>query len=178
VAIEERARPRRRRRPEPGHRSQFEGVIEKLDGLTPLQQEFLRAHWLSQVRYLGDKAEFSKRWHFALRLTAIVGGVTIPALIGLNVSGKVSLGVRWSAFGLGLLVALATAVDEFFHLGEQWRHYRRTAELLKSVRTERPAAQRPVWGMIASAGITPSRPARKSAMACMISASVFITNGP
>jgi hypothetical protein len=126
-------RTRRRSRPEPGHRSQFDGVIEKLDGLTPLQQEFLRARWLSQVRYLGDKAEFSKRWHYALRLTAIVGGVTIPALIGLNVAGTVSQGVRWTVFGLGLLVALATAVDEFFHFGEQWRHYRRTAELLKSV---------------------------------------------
>ena len=113
--------------------AQFLAIIEKIEGLTPLQLEFLRSRWLNQVGYLGQRAEWSKRWHYALRLVAIVGGVSIPALIGLNVSGPVSQGVRWTVFGLGLLVALSTAIDEFFHFGEQWRHYRRTAELLKSL---------------------------------------------
>lgn len=35
-----------------------------------------------------------------------------------------------------------------------------------------------VWGMIALAGITPSRPARKSSSACCSSSVVFMTNGP
>jgi len=30
------------------------------------------------------------------------------------------------------VVALSAAVEEFFHYGERWRHYRRTVEALKS----------------------------------------------
>jgi hypothetical protein len=30
------------------------------------------------------------------------------------------------------VVALSAAVEEFFHYGERWRHYRRTVERLKS----------------------------------------------
>jgi len=40
--------------------------------------------------------------------------------------------VRWTTFGLSLVVALTAAVEEFFHYGERWRHYRRTVEWLKS----------------------------------------------
>ncbi len=29
------------------------------------------------------------------------------------------------------MVAISAAVEEFFHFGERWRHYRRTVELLK-----------------------------------------------
>jgi Protein of unknown function (DUF4231) len=35
-------------------------------------------------------------------------------------------------FGLGLVVALAAAIEGFFHFSDRWPHYRRTAELLKS----------------------------------------------
>jgi len=31
-----------------------------------------------------------------------------------------------------LLVALSAAVEEFFHYGERWRHYRQNAEALKN----------------------------------------------
>jgi hypothetical protein len=32
---------------------------------------------------------------------------------------------------IGILVALATALEEFFKFGERWRHYRRVIEALK-----------------------------------------------
>ena len=35
-------------------------------------------------------------------------------------------------FAVSFVVAIAVAVEGFFHYGERWRHYRRTAELLKS----------------------------------------------
>jgi hypothetical protein len=31
-----------------------------------------------------------------------------------------------------LLVATSAAIEEFFHFGERWRHYRRSVELLKA----------------------------------------------
>ena len=112
-------------------KAQFLPLVDQLD-LEPLQKEFLRRRWLDQVGWLENRAASCQRWHHRLRLITIVGGVIIPALVGLNVSGDVSERIRWTAFGLGLLVALAAAIEGFFHFSDRWPHYRRTAELLKS----------------------------------------------
>jgi hypothetical protein len=101
-------------------------------GLPPLQQEFLRGRWLDQVCWAEGKAVSTQRWYRWLRLITITGGVVIPALVGLNVTGTASERIRWTVFGLGLVVALAAAIEGFFHYSERWPHYRRLAELLKS----------------------------------------------
>jgi hypothetical protein len=111
--------------------AQFEPLISQL-GLSPLQQEFVRGRWLDQVRWAEGKADRTQRWYRWLRLITITGGVIIPALIGLNVTGTASEGIRWAVFGLGLVVALAAAIEGFFHYSDRWPHYRRLAELLKS----------------------------------------------
>ncbi len=111
--------------------SLFLPLISQL-GLSPLQQEFLRGRWLDQVRWAEGKADRAQWWYRRLRLITITGGVIIPALVGLNVAGTVSQAIRWSVFGLGLVVALAAAIEGFFHYGDRWPHYRRLAELLKS----------------------------------------------
>jgi hypothetical protein len=111
--------------------AQFQPLIDQLD-LEPLQYEFLRRRWLDQVRWAEDRAASSQRWYNRLRLLTIVGGVVIPALVGLNVTGPASERIRWTVFGLGLLVALAAAIEGFFHYSDRWPHHRRTAELLKS----------------------------------------------
>ena len=77
------------------------------------------------------KANNVRNWHYSLRLTAIVGGVIIPALVSLSVVGQIATAIKWGTFGLSLLVAISVAVEEFFHYGERWRHYRRTVECLK-----------------------------------------------
>jgi hypothetical protein len=105
--------------------------VDQLD-LEPLQKEFLRRRWLDQVGWLENRAASSQSWYNRLRLITIVGGVIIPALVGLNISGDASERIRWSVFGLGLVVALAAAIEGFFHFSDRWPHYRRTAELLKS----------------------------------------------
>lgn len=111
--------------------AQFVPLVDQLE-LQPLQREFLRRRWLDQVAWLENRAAGSQRWHNRLRLTTIVGGVIIPALVGLNISGEASERIRWTVFGLGLIVALAAAIEGFFHFSDRWPHYRRTAELLKS----------------------------------------------
>jgi hypothetical protein len=101
-------------------------------GLDPLQQEFLRNRWLDQVRFAENKAGKAQWWYRRLRLITIIGGVIIPALVGLNVTGSASQAIRWAVFGLGLAVALAASIEGFFNYGDRWPHYRRLAELLKS----------------------------------------------
>ena len=107
------------------------GLIDELD-LAPLQKDFLRGRWLDQVTWLERRAGSAQRWYNRLRLLTIVGGVIIPALVGLDVTGRTSEVIRWSVFGLSLVVALAASIEGFFHFSDRWPHYRRTAELLKS----------------------------------------------
>jgi hypothetical protein len=106
-------------------------LIDQLD-LEPLQKEFLRRRWLDQVDWNDARSVTLQRWYRVLRLVTIVGGVVIPALVGLNVSGELSVRIRWTVFVIGLVVAVAAAVEGFYHLGDRWTHHRTATELLKS----------------------------------------------
>lgn len=112
-------------------RMDMDKLIAMLE-LPELNKQFLRARWLDQLLWMENKAWSAVRWYYTLRLTTIVGGVIVPALVSLNLGENAAAVIRWLTFAISLLVALSAAVEEFFHYGERWRHYRRTAELLKS----------------------------------------------
>ncbi|MDF5736937.1 MULTISPECIES: DUF4231 domain-containing protein [unclassified Nostoc] len=111
----------------------FEGMK-----LGDVQRHFLRSRWLDQVLWMESKANFSRDRHYFLRITTIVGGVILPALVSLNINATLQVNERvknviiWSTFSLSQIVAISAAIEEFFHYGERWRHYRRTVESLKS----------------------------------------------
>ncbi|MBE8998733.1 DUF4231 domain-containing protein [Nostoc sp. LEGE 12447] len=104
------------------------------------QKHFLRSRWLDQVLWMEGKANLSRDRHYFLRITTIIGGVILPALVSLNINTNSTLQVNersrniiiWSTFGLSQIVAISAAIEEFFHYGERWRHYRRTVESLKT----------------------------------------------
>ncbi|MEH1795710.1 DUF4231 domain-containing protein [Nostoc sp.] len=102
------------------------------------QRHFLRSRWLDQVLWMEGKAILSRDRHYLLRITTIVGGVILPALVSLNITttqpfnDRVKNVIIWSTFGLSQVVAISAAIEEFFHYGERWRHYRRTVESLKT----------------------------------------------
>jgi hypothetical protein len=110
-------------------RSELGHIIKKVD-VTPLQKEFLRLRWLDQVLWMEDRANNTKVVYYILRLTTIVGGVIIPALV--SVSLRSGDAITWVVFPLSLLVAVSAAVEGFLRPGEQWRHYRTMVELLKN----------------------------------------------
>ena len=116
-------------------RAEMDKLIASLD-LPELNKEFMRARWLELVIWMDGKAQESVWWYRRLRLATIIGGVIVPALVSLNVSSDASSDVAstiaWTTFALSLLVATAVSVEGFFRYGERWRHYRRTAELMKS----------------------------------------------
>jgi hypothetical protein len=108
-------------------------MIDVLDELTVLQKRFLYSRWLDQVTCMEEKAKCAQTYYYALRLVAIVGGVFVPALVGLEIGGGPgSIWIFRFTFLLSLMVAVSVAVEEFFHYGERWRHYRRIVEMLKS----------------------------------------------
>jgi hypothetical protein len=122
--------PRRGKAP-PNRDEQLIAMIKQLN-LPPIQHTYLLERWLGQVRWLGASARKNQRRYYILRMAAILGGVAIPALIGLSVSDSYQDLIRWTTFVLGLLVAAAVATEEFFRYGERWRHYRHQGELLRS----------------------------------------------
>jgi hypothetical protein len=108
----------------------LESVIETLD-LPDLEKSFLRSRWLDQVLWMDGKSSETQKRYYILRLTAIIGGVIVPALISLNECGPWHDIIQWATAAISLVVAISVAVEEFFHYGERWRHYRNTVELLK-----------------------------------------------
>ena len=100
-------------------------LIDTLD-LSDLQKRFLRSRLLDQVLWMEGRADETRNWYYRLRLATITGGVLIPVFVSLNMSF-----LRYVSIILGIVVAISAAVEEFFHYGERWRHYRRTVELLK-----------------------------------------------
>ncbi|MEH2207892.1 MAG: DUF4231 domain-containing protein [Nostoc sp.] len=104
--------------------------------LGDVQKHFLRSRWLDQVLWMESKANLSRDRHYFLRITTIIGGVVLPALVSLNINTNFKPNNRdiimWSTFGLSQIVAISAAIEEFFHYGERWRHYRRTVESLKT----------------------------------------------
>jgi Protein of unknown function (DUF4231) len=107
-------------------------VIDSLDGLAPLQRDFLTRRWLDQVIWMEGAAAKAQRRYYRLRLVTVVGAVIIPALVSLELGGDTDRAVSWLTFAVSLVVAASAAVEEFFHFGERWRHYRRTVEQLKA----------------------------------------------
>jgi hypothetical protein len=119
---------------QPTSYQQLEHVISKLD-MSADKKAWMKDRWLAQVGWFDRKSVSANRWHSVLRIVAIGGGVLIPGLVSLSVSDRGMAG-SWDDFAkltfvLSLLVAIAVGLDEFFHFGERWRHFRRTAELLK-----------------------------------------------
>ncbi|WNF14871.1 DUF4231 domain-containing protein [Microcystis aeruginosa] len=106
-------------------------LIEQID-LSDLQKQFMKARWLDQLLWLEGRAQTTRNQYYFLRLLTIIGGVIVPALVSLNINANdVKVVVSWLAFGLSQVVAISAAVEEFFHYGERYRHYRNTAEAMK-----------------------------------------------
>ncbi len=112
--------------------TEFTELVDALE-LPDLQKRFLKSRWLDQLLWLEGKAARSSKWSTRLRLTSIVGGVLIPALVSLNFNdNQFGISVGWVTFVLSQMVAISVAVEEYFHFGAKYTQYRATAEYLKS----------------------------------------------
>ncbi|ACK69898.1 conserved hypothetical protein [Gloeothece citriformis PCC 7424] len=109
----------------------FSKLIEQID-LSPLQKEFMKLRWLDQVLWLEKKSENCQRRYYFLRMITIIGGVIVPALVSFKFSSnQAQQMLGWITLFLSQGVAISAAIEEFFHYGERFRHYRNTAEAMK-----------------------------------------------
>ncbi len=105
-------------------------LIESLE-LSNLQKQYMQSRWLDQLSYMSRRARETRNWYYRLRITAIVGSVVVPILLGVQQTNSKDF-LRWATIGLSGVVAVSAAVEEFFHFGDRWRHFRQTAEALKA----------------------------------------------
>lgn len=126
----------------PASTDRLGALLEALE-LAPVRKEMLRQRWLDQVGWMGRQARRARQRYMAIRIPVVLGGVAVPGLIAILLSaggkpdtflpGVSTEAVRIVAFFTSLMVAGLAAYEEVLHYGERWRHYRRTAELLKTV---------------------------------------------
>jgi hypothetical protein len=112
-------------------KQEFINLFETLE-LNDRQKHYLKSRWLDQILWMEGRANDARQRYYQLRLTTIIGGVIVPILISLNIN-KEALDSYFKGFTIALsgIVAISSSVEEFFHYGERWRHYRRTTEILK-----------------------------------------------
>jgi len=109
------------------------GILETLQ-LSDFQKNVLRQRWLEQASWASRQARRARLRYYTLRIPVVVGGVAIPGILSLTL-GAAAEGIvdfRLPLFVISLTVAVFAALEELFQFGERWRHYRRTAERLKS----------------------------------------------
>jgi hypothetical protein len=127
-----------------GSDQRLAALLETLE-LTEFQKQVLRDRWLNQLGWMSRQASKARKWYLRLRIPVVIGGVAIPGLVTILLSaGSSETSVEWLfhlpvwvvrfvTFAVSLGVAILAALEEILNFGERWRHYRRTAELLKSL---------------------------------------------
>ena len=64
--------------------------------------------WELTVVHAATRVESNRKDFYGLRLAAIISAITVPSLVGLNLSGTGGSTVRWLTFALSLITALST----------------------------------------------------------------------
>jgi hypothetical protein len=94
--------------------------------LDPAKIRWVDDRWRGAVLNMSRKTRWAQRAFLWSRFLTVAGALTIPVLAGINVAGKSSNAIQLSTLILSLVVAIATAVDQVFRLGQRWRLSRQT----------------------------------------------------
>lgn len=121
----------------------MQALIDSLD-LPELRKDVLRQRWLNQMGWMSGQASRNRSRYLAVRIPIVIGGVAIPALITILLAAGVKPTIEWLgniptdsirllAFVTSITVAVLAAMEETLKFNDRWRHYRRTAEILKTL---------------------------------------------
>jgi Protein of unknown function (DUF4231) len=83
------------------------------------------ARWKNAALLATRDTEHSRAAFYTLRTVALVSAISVPSLVGLNLSGTGGSVVRWLTFTLSLITAIVTGVVTLYRLGDRWLMYRR-----------------------------------------------------
>jgi hypothetical protein len=80
--------------------------------------------WKIAVRLAIRDTDHSRKAFYILRTIALVSAISVPSLVGLDLSGTGGSVVRWLAFALSLITAILTGIVTLYRLGDRWLMYR------------------------------------------------------
>jgi hypothetical protein len=104
--------------------------VEQLD-LDNTAKPFLENVWLRYIAWWDERARQARRRYHLWRGIVLIGGAATPSLISFSIGGQNVESLQWAAWGTGLLVAVAAALESLFGWGDIWREKRAAGELLK-----------------------------------------------
>jgi Protein of unknown function (DUF4231) len=131
--------------PRPSSTARLRAMLDSIE-VSDFQRGLLLERWLDQLTWMSGQSRKARRRFLVFRIPVVVGSVFIPALVTILLSAKSDPGatiswlggfpvdgIRFLSFAVSLTVALGAGIEEVFHFGDRWRHYRRTTELLKTL---------------------------------------------
>ena len=74
-----------------------------------------------------------KKAYYGLGTLALLSAITVPSLVGLNLSGTGGSVVRWLTFGFSLVAAISTGMLALYRINDRWLTYRRFKDELMEV---------------------------------------------
>jgi hypothetical protein len=80
--------------------------------------------WELRVVHAAIRVESNRKQLCGLRLAAIISAITVPSLVGLNLSGTGGSAMGWLTFALSLIAALSTAIITLYRFADRWLMYR------------------------------------------------------
>lgn len=86
--------------------------------------------WTYYLSYAARRENSNRRAFYIIGIISLASAITVPALVGLNLSGTGGVVVRWITFAFSLLTALATGMLTLYRIGDRWLMYRRLMESL------------------------------------------------
>jgi hypothetical protein len=111
--------------------------------------------WELPIVHAAIRVESNRKEFYGLRLAAIISAITVPSLVGLNLSGTGGSTVRWLTFALSLIAALSTAIITLFRFADRWLMYRALSNSLMSAGwtlvNSPPADPEASWAQFATA---------------------------
>ena len=109
-----------------------EGPEEEVQKIDKAAERFLTndvnkacwGRWKIAVRLAIRDTDQSRKTFYILRTMALVSAISVPSLVGLDLSGTGGSVVRWLAFTLSLITAIVTGIVTLYRLGDRWLMYR------------------------------------------------------
>lgn len=119
-------------------KNEFCQIIDRLQ-LEENQRAYLRSRWLDQLLWMEGKASENRNWYRKLRFISIVLGIIVPILVTLDGNGVKLFDqfdaqpvLKGATILLSSIIAISTALEEFYQFGNRWYSYRKSSELLKT----------------------------------------------
>lgn len=91
------------------------------------------ARWKKAAITAARDTEHSRQAFYILRTIALISAITVPSLVGLNLSGTGGSVVRWLTFALSLITAIVTGIVTLYRLGDRWLMYRKLRDDLMAI---------------------------------------------